>query len=78
MHSSGQDGLDDAMRLDGLQSLQERVWRCFEKGELDASQHGMLMGAIQENMRRIAEPAAENRHPESGGTGGRGDDDPLS
>ncbi len=73
-----QDGLDDAMRLDGLQSLQERVWRCFEIDELDASQHGMLMGAIQESMRQITEPTAESRHPDSGGEGGRGGDDPLS
>ncbi len=70
--------LDDAAQLDGLRSLEERVWRCFEKSELDASQHGMLMGAIQENMRRITEPTAESRHPESRGEGGRGGDDSLS
>ncbi len=71
-------GLDDAVRLDGLRSFQERVWRCFEKGELDASQHGMLMGAIQDSMRQITEEIAESRHPDSGGEGGRGGDDLVS
>jgi hypothetical protein len=71
-------GLDHAVKLDSLRSLEERVWRCFEQGELDASQHGMLMGAIQENMRRITEPTAESRDHDSRGVGGRGDDDPLS
>ena len=67
--------LGDAARLDILRSLQERIWRCFEKGELDASQHGMLMGAIQESMRQITEPTAEGRHSESGGNGGRSGDE---
>ncbi len=71
-------GLDDAVRLDSLRSFQERVWRCFEKGELDASQHGMLMGALQESMHRITEPTAESRHRDSGGEGGRGGDDLVS
>jgi hypothetical protein len=68
-------GLGDAARLDILRSLEERIWRCFEKGELDASHHGMLMGAIQESMRQITEPTAESRHSESGGNGGRSGDE---
>jgi hypothetical protein len=68
-------GLDDTARLDILRSLQERIWRCFEKGELDASQHGMLLGAIQEGMRQITEPTAESPHAESGGNGGRSGDE---
>ncbi len=71
-------GLDDEVQLNSFRSLEERVWRCFEKGELDASQHGMLMGAIQENMRRITEPTAESQDPDSRGESGRGGDDPLS
>ena len=68
-------GLGNAARLDLFRSLQERIWRCFEKDELDASQHGMLTGAIQESMRQITEPTAESRHSESGGNGGRSGDE---
>ncbi len=65
-------GLGDAARLDMLRSLQERVWRCFEKGELDASQHGMLRGAIQDSMRQINETTAGSPYPESEVSGGHG------
>ena len=64
--------LHDAARLDSLRSLQERVWRCFETGELDASHHGMLMGAIRESMNRITEATVNGRHLESEGGGDRG------
>ena len=70
--------MDDAVRLDSLRSFQERVRRCFEKDELDASQHGMLMGVIQESLRQITEPTAESRHSDSGGEGGRGGGDLVS
>ena len=71
-------GLDDAARLVSFQSLQERVWRCFEKSELDASQHGMLMSTIEKSMRQITEPTTNSRDPDSGEKGGHGIDDPLS
>ncbi len=64
--------LGDAARLDSLGSLQERVWRCFEKGELDASQHGMLTGAIRDSMRQITEATAGSPYPESEVSGGHG------
>ena len=44
-------GSDDAERRQRLQSLEERVWAYFQKGELDASHQSLLMEVIQRNLR---------------------------
>ncbi len=44
-------GLDAADRRQRLQSLEERVWTYFQKGELDASHQAMLMEVIERSLR---------------------------
>ncbi|MEE8250174.1 MAG: TAXI family TRAP transporter solute-binding subunit [Gemmatimonadales bacterium] len=44
-------GSDVAGRHQRLQSLEERVWTYFQKGELDASHQALLMEVIQRNLR---------------------------
>jgi TRAP transporter TAXI family solute receptor len=45
-----QEDLDDATRRDRLHLLEERVWRYFQSGELDASHESILLQVIQENL----------------------------
>ncbi len=46
--------LDDATRRERLQPLEERVWRCFGRGELEASERGVLVELIRESIHQTA------------------------
>jgi hypothetical protein len=49
-----QDGSQDPLaRSKHLRILEERVWSCFENGELDASHQGMLLKMMHDSVERI-------------------------
>lgn len=50
-----QKDLDAATRDDRLRSLEERVWKYFQSGELDASHESILLQVIHENLDRKGE-----------------------
>ena len=56
--------LDNAMRLKRYSSLEERIWPYLENGGLDNSQHGFLMGIIQEGIEHSSDKPEGDQPPE--------------